>query len=108
MRFVSLESQNHVLLPDEPAWEILHGEIARFLGEDGSGPRSAAVAAGLTPAEAAVLDLVAEGLDNREIAARLGKSAKTVRNQISTVLDKLGVHSRAQAIVAALARGVDP
>jgi DNA-binding NarL/FixJ family response regulator len=57
---------------------------------------------GLTEAEAQVLRLLAEGLDNRSIAERLGKSEKTVRNQVSVVLSKLGVHSRAQAIVLAL------
>jgi DNA-binding NarL/FixJ family response regulator len=102
-RFVPLESRNHVLLPDEPAWEVLHGEIARFLDADGPVPHRGPAAAGLTPAEGAVLDLVAEGLDNRAIAARLGKSEKTVRNQVSAIIEKLGVHSRAQAIVAALA-----
>ena len=93
-RFVPLESKNHVLLPDEPAWAVFHAELARFLGR-GSAPgnRSAIREAGLTPAEAAVLDLVAEGLDNREIAARLGKSAKTVRNQI---LDRSSESRRAQ------------
>ena len=50
-----------------------------------------------------MLDLVAQGLDNAAIAAKLGKREKTVRNQVSTILDKLGVQSRAQAIVAALA-----
>ena len=98
-RFVPLESQNHVLLPGEPAWAVLHDEIARFLGEPGAPARRA----GLTPAEAAVLALVAEGLDNGAIAARLGKSEKTVRNQVSAILEKLGMHSRAQAVVAALA-----
>jgi pimeloyl-ACP methyl ester carboxylesterase/DNA-binding CsgD family transcriptional regulator len=100
-RFVPLESGNHVLLPTEPAWQTLHAELAAFLG-DAAGWR-AAHAAGLTPAETAVLGLIAEGLDNHAIAARLGKSEKTVRNQVSTILDKLGVESRAQAIVAALA-----
>ncbi|HET9070014.1 MAG TPA: LuxR C-terminal-related transcriptional regulator, partial [Amaricoccus sp.] len=102
-RFVPLESRNHVLLPDEPAWGVLHDEIARFLDTGGGAARQGAAAAGLTPAEGAVLDLVAEGLDNRAIAARLGKSEKTVRNQVSAIIEKLGVHSRAQAIVAALA-----
>jgi DNA-binding NarL/FixJ family response regulator len=46
-----------------------------------------------------VLDLVSQGLCNRDIANRLGKSDKTVRNQVSAVLSKLGVHSRAEAIV---------
>jgi pimeloyl-ACP methyl ester carboxylesterase/DNA-binding CsgD family transcriptional regulator len=101
-RFVPLESRNHVPLPGEPAWRRLHDEISAFLDEDsGLGGRAAAAAA-LTPAEAAVLALVAEGLDNRAIAARLGKSEKTVRNQVSAILDKLDVGTRAQAIVAAL------
>ncbi|MBP7002080.1 alpha/beta fold hydrolase [Amaricoccus sp.] len=102
-RFVPLDSRNHVLIPSEPAWETLHSEIAAFLGEEGPARRPALDGAGLTPAEAAVLDLMAAGLDNRAIAARLGKREKTVRNQVSTILDKLGVESRAQAIVAALA-----
>ena len=102
-RFVPLESANHVLLPDEPAWTVLHDELTRFLGQDEPAVHRAASKAGLTPAESAVLALVAEGLDNREIAARLGKSEKTVRNQVSVILDKLGVQSRAQAIVTALA-----
>lgn len=58
--------------------------------------------AGLTPAETALLDLVAEGLDNLAIAARAGKSVKTVRNQLSVIFGKLGVRSRSQAIVVAL------
>ncbi|WP_412508326.1 alpha/beta fold hydrolase [Roseovarius sp. SYSU LYC5161] len=102
-RFVPLDSANHVLLPDEPAWTVLHDELARFLGQDAPAGRRTAREAGLTPAESAVLALVAEGRYNRDIAVRLGKSEKTVRNQVSVILDKLGVQSRAQAIVAALA-----
>lgn len=102
-RFVPLESANHVLLPDEPAWTVLQDELHRFLPPD-EHPRPAGLAgARLTIAEEGVLKLLAEGLDNRSIAARLGKSAKTVRNQLSVIFDKLGVHSRAQAIVTALA-----
>ncbi|MEV0386275.1 AAA family ATPase [Nonomuraea sp. NPDC050643] len=67
------------------------------------GPRraTAANAAGLTPRQADVLALLAEGLSNAEIAARLSLSAKTVDHHISAVLSKLGVTSRGQA--AALA-----
>jgi pimeloyl-ACP methyl ester carboxylesterase/DNA-binding CsgD family transcriptional regulator len=99
-RFVPLDSANHVLLPGEPAWTVMQEEIARFLGRDGAPP--ALRRAALTPAEAQVLDLVAKGLNNRAIAERLGKSEKTVRNQLSVIFDKLGVESRAQAIVLAL------
>ncbi|WP_027667017.1 alpha/beta fold hydrolase [Rhizobium leguminosarum] len=103
-RFLPLESKNHVLLPDEPAWNVFQTELAAFLGQDRSVRPRAVSEAGLTPAEAALLDLVAEGLDNRAIAERLGKSAKTVRNQLSVIFSKLGVHSRSQAIVVALSR----
>jgi pimeloyl-ACP methyl ester carboxylesterase len=102
-RFVPLESANHVLLPDEPAWRVLQDELARFLGQDEPAGHRAARDAGLIPAESSVLALVAKGLDNLDIAARLGKSEKTGRNQVSVILDKLGVQSRAQAIVTALA-----
>jgi len=101
-RFVPLDSKNHVLLPDEPAWAVFHGELAAFLGEEKTSPSTAWLDAGLTPAEAALLDLVAKGLDNRAIAERLGKSVKTVRNQLSVIFSKLGVHTRSEAIVTIL------
>ncbi|WP_439617762.1 alpha/beta fold hydrolase [Shinella sp.] len=103
-RFVPLESKNHVLLPEEPAWPVFLSELAAFLGQDRPMRPLAVREAGLTPVEAALLDLVAEGLDNREIAERLGKSVKTVRNQLSVLFGKLDVHSRSQAIVVALSR----
>jgi DNA-binding NarL/FixJ family response regulator len=46
-----------------------------------------------------VLALLAEGLGNAQIAARLSISEKTVRNHVSKLFDKLGVWTRAQAIV---------
>lgn len=103
-RFVPLESKNHVLLPDEPAWPLLQSELAQFLGQDRAAQPRAVRDAGLTPSEAAILALVAEGLDNRSIAERLGKSEKTVRNQLSVIFGKLGVHSRSQAIVKSLSQ----
>lgn len=101
-RFVPLESRNHVLLPDEPAWSVFHAELAAFLGVDQPDLPRLAPGASLTPAEDDVLRLLSEGLDNQSIADRLGKSEKTVRNQLSIIFDKLGVKSRAQAIVVAL------
>ncbi len=101
-RFVPLDSKNHVLLPDEPAWAVFHAELADFLEQDGDPAPRAVREAGLTPAEAAILDLVTQGLDNRSIAGHLGKSEKTVRNQLSVIFSKLGVRSRSQAIVTAL------
>jgi len=103
-RFVPLESKNHVLLPDEPAWAVFLAELGSFLGKDRQLRPPAVRGAGLTPAEITLLDLVAEGLDNRAIAERVGKSVKTVRNQLSAMFGKLGVRSRAQAMVIALSQ----
>ena len=58
--------------------------------------------AGLTTRQLEVLELLAEGLSNAEIARRLFTSPKTVEHHVSAVLAKLEVHSRAQAISAAL------
>lgn len=99
-RFVPLASQNHVLLETEPAWPDFLAELRAFLGQgDGDPAATLAGEAALSPAETEVLRLVAQGLDNPAIADRLGKSEKTVRNQVSAIFDKLGVHSRAEAIV---------
>lgn len=53
----------------------------------------------LSPRESEVMDLVAEGLSNREVAARLFLSEKTVRNHLNRLFIKLGVTTRSQAIV---------
>ena len=53
----------------------------------------------LTERERAIVELVAEGLDNREIAARLYLSEGTVRNHISTILQKLSCKNRTQLAV---------
>lgn len=94
-QFVPLDSANHVLLETEPAWPRFLAELRTFLGE----AQPAAQAGDLTEAERQVLNLLVEGLDNKSIAARLAKSEKTVRNQVSSVLAKLGVRTRAEAIV---------
>ena len=53
----------------------------------------------LTAAERDVLRLVAQGLGNGAIARQLQKSEKTVRGQVSSIFDKLGVCMRSEAIV---------
>ena len=99
-RFVPLESSNHVLLESEPAWAQFLSELGAFLGASKEqAADDAANEAALTRAEREVLHLVAAGLDNPAIARRLRKSEKTVRNQVSRIFDKLGVHTRAEAIV---------
>ncbi len=55
----------------------------------------------LTSRESGVLDLVAEGLSNKEIAQRLNISEKTVKVHISHILAKLNVYDRTQAVIVA-------
>ena len=60
----------------------------------------------LTDREHEILELIARGLSNDAIAARLGISPKTVRNGVSVILDKLEVADRASAIVRAREAGL--
>ncbi|HRQ64821.1 MAG TPA: alpha/beta fold hydrolase [Xanthomonadaceae bacterium] len=101
--FIELESRNHVLLDHEPAWQRFCEEVATFLGTTGNA--AAAVFSGLSTREREVLACMTEGLSNADIAERMGISEKTVRNHASNLFDKLGVWSRAQAIVFARDRG---
>ena len=103
-RFVPLESRNHALVEQDPAWGRFLVEVRAFLG---TGEAAADLAfPALTSREREVLELVARGLGNDEIAERLGITSKTVRNQVSALFDKLGVSSRAQAIVKAREAGL--
>lgn len=107
-RFVQLDSQNHMPLRDEPEWPRLVEEIRTFLAQpEAASPKQSALQLdGLTPRERAVLDGIADGLDNSEIAIALGLSEKTVRNHITRVFDKIQVQHRYEAIVRARDAGL--
>ncbi len=60
----------------------------------------------LTPREAEVLALIAEGLSNAQIAERLVVSAATVKTHVNHIFAKAGVRDRAQAVVYAYSRGL--
>lgn len=104
-QFVPLDSGNHLLLAGEPAWARALEEIERFLPGGVPAGVDARIAA-LSPRLAGLLDLMAQGRDNAQIAAVLGLSEKTVRNHITTLFDRLEVESRAQAIVLARDNGM--
>jgi len=101
--FVELDSRNHILLEEEPAWRRFQDAVLDWMrAGKASGP---GVFDALSAREREVLALIGEGLGNADIAARLSISDKTVRNHASNIFDKLGVWSRAQAIVFARDRG---
>lgn len=104
-QFVELDSKNHILLETEPAWERFCNEVLEFTRGTDSATQEHPAFATLTPREREVLALITEGLGNAQIAERLSISDKTVRNHISNIFDKLGVWSRAQAIVFANEHG---
>jgi DNA-binding NarL/FixJ family response regulator len=60
----------------------------------------------LTPREHDVLELVAEGLSNKAIGARLGISDQTVKFHVASICGKLGVANRTEAVRRALRRGL--
>jgi DNA-binding NarL/FixJ family response regulator len=101
-QFVELDSRNHILLAHEPAWSRFCEAVLDFMSVASSAAAGEDPAfAALSAREREILALLAEGLGNAEIAERLSISDKTVRNHVSSVFDKLGVWTRAQAIVFA-------
>lgn len=74
---------------------------ARVLDRLRDGPETDAGLARLTAQERKILDLIADGLTNREIAAQVHLAEKTVKNYVSNLLTKLGMQRRTQAAVYA-------
>jgi len=113
------------LLKDIPPNELVHAVREAYLGKVQLHPEIArklmsAVAANaepstsyvnsrskdsLTEREQEVLDLIANGLNNREIGEKLFISEKTVKTHVSNILGKLGLADRTQAAIYALRRG---
>lgn len=104
-QFVELDSKNHIILESEPAWKRFCDEVLEFMQLKRSTGGDDHAFDSLTSREREVLALMTEGLGNAQIAERLSISEKTVRNHVSNLFDKLGVWTRAQAIVFAHDRG---
>ncbi|MFN8595251.1 MAG: response regulator transcription factor [Anaerolineae bacterium] len=60
----------------------------------------------LTPRELEVLQLIAQGLNNKRIAERLTVNERTVKFHVSTILSKLEVSNRTEAVTSAVTRGL--
>ncbi len=81
-------------LLDNRAAAALMGKLRASVAEPGP-------AAGLTGQERVLLDLIGEGLTNRQIAERMFLAEKTIKNYVSRLLTKLGMQRRTQAAVLA-------
>jgi DNA-binding NarL/FixJ family response regulator len=118
--FAALRAGAHgYLLKEADADEIVHGIVAvhrreaifgagiaaRVLTYFARPPRAVTPFPELTGRESEILELIAQGLDNREIERRLVVSSKTVRNNTSSIYAKLRVAGRAEAIVRAREAG---
>lgn len=104
-QFVPIESRNHLLL-DEPGWQRALAAVEAFLPPHDVAAGTDERIASLSPRLLGLLELMAQGRDNTQIAAALGLSEKTVRNHITTLFDRLAVENRSQAIVLARENGL--
>jgi DNA-binding NarL/FixJ family response regulator len=120
----SLERTEHARAVEAGAAGILHksadvdeildatrrlgeGELLRLAGQNREEEVEArASIEQITPREREVLQKLAEGLSNKEIAARLHMSVDTERTHMMNILNKMGVHSRLQALVFAARHGL--
>jgi pimeloyl-ACP methyl ester carboxylesterase/DNA-binding CsgD family transcriptional regulator len=96
---VTLESENHILQEDEPAWQEFVAQVRAFLG--GGGSTSAADIGELSARECEVLQLVAAGLSNEQIGERLFLSTRTVERHLSNVYVKLRLSGKSARAAAA-------
>ena len=105
--FVELDSCNHVLLEHEQAWLQFQQAVLEFTGQgDAKAGHKHDMLQTLSRREHEILPLLCEGLSNAQMGWKLGISEKTVRNHLSHLYEKLGVHSRAAAIALAYEHGL--
>jgi len=101
--FVQLDSRNHILLEDEPAWARFKEAVLAFTNRPlaAAAQKSEVPLAGLSRRELEILAALVAGHSNKRIGAELQVSEKTVRNSLTRIFGKLGVRSRTQAAVLA-------
>jgi pimeloyl-ACP methyl ester carboxylesterase/DNA-binding CsgD family transcriptional regulator len=99
-RFVTVESDNHVLQEGEPAWAAFLSEVRAFLGGDEPAAPAPDLSE-LSDREREVLNLVAAGLSNEQIGERLFLSTRTVERHLSNVYAKLRLSGKSARAAAA-------
>jgi len=100
-QFVTLESDNHILQQGEPAWEIFLAEVRAFLGDGERTPSVTGELSELSEREHEVLELVAAGMSNEQIAERLFLSTRTVERHLSNIYAKLRLSGKSARAAAA-------
>jgi NarL family two-component system response regulator LiaR len=91
---------------------VMAGETVIFAGDNESSAHGAGDwpgrASGLTPREAEILALIAQGLSNKQIAERAYLSVNSIKTYIRTAYRRIGVTSRSQAVIWAMQNGFAP
>jgi pimeloyl-ACP methyl ester carboxylesterase/DNA-binding CsgD family transcriptional regulator len=100
-RFVTLETDNHILQEGEPAWATFLAAVRAFLGDDERARTAVADVSELSEREREVLELVAAGMSNEHIAERLFLSTRTVERHLSNVYVKLRLSGKSARAAAA-------
>lgn len=85
---------------------VITERILRGLASLDAGESTPSLMAELTPKELEILRLMAGGYSNREISVAIHKSEGTVKNQVSSILEKLGVRDRTRAVLNAINLGL--
>ena len=103
-RLVPLDSANHILLADEPAWPVFLRELEAFMAPDAARFAAGGTAPGvaeLTGREREIVRLAANGLTNAAIAQQLTLSPRTVERHLSNAYLKLNISGKAARTAAA-------
>lgn len=103
-QLVPLQTRNHILLASDPAFAAFFAALREFLGGEAA-PQGAGSGTELTTREREIVELIAQGLANSRISQQLGISPHTLRNHITSIFDKMGAATRAEAIVKAREEG---
>ena len=107
-RFVTLESDNHILQESEPAWQAFLAEVRAFLAEDEPAGIVMGELSELSEREREVLELVSAGLSNEQIGERLFLSTRTVERHLSNVYAKLRLSGKSARAAAAARFSLSP
>jgi DNA-binding NarL/FixJ family response regulator len=97
---------NHAVIDPAVQHHVVDAIATLSPAPAGGAPRP--LPAGLTPREAEVLSLIAAGMSNREIAARLVLAEGTIKSHVNHLLAKIGARDRAQAVSYAYQCGLAP